>query len=85
MNNINRITICRDSFESHQDFEEAILRAIKVLLENDYIMVINYDEKGLGIINIEYNHSNQEYGCDYPYWLSPNEIESVVFDDKEDN
>lgn len=84
MNNVNSIVICKDRYNSHRDFKDAILRAVEVLLENDYIMTIRWDEKGLGILSIEYNYDDQFMGSDYPYWLSPTEIESVVFDeDKE--
>ena len=85
MNNINTITICRDTYKTQEDFENAIKKAVMVLLDNNYIMVVRYDEPGLGIVCIDYEHGNQEYGCDYPYWLSPTEYESIVLDDEVDS
>lgn len=81
MNNTNEIVICRDEYKSKEDFENAIKDAIMALLNNNYIMTVRWDEKGFGIVAIDFNHDNQEYGCDYPYWLSPEEIESVVLED----
>lgn len=78
MNKVNCITICKEDYENQKDFENAIKKAIMVLLDNNYIMTVRYDEKSYGIVAIEFNPTNKEYGCDYPYWLSPKEIESVI-------
>ena len=78
MNKINRFTIIRDNFDSQEEFENAIKAAVMVLLENNYIMTVRYEEKGLGIVAIDYNYSEQELGDAYPYWLLPEEWERVV-------
>lgn len=83
MKSVNEIVICRDTYDSQKEFENAIKDAIMVLLNNDYIMTVKYDEKGLGIVAIEYNYSKQEYGDAYPYWLLPEEWESVVWEYEE--
>ena len=80
MKDVNQIVVCKEDYKSKEEFENAIKDAIMVLLNNNYIMTVRYDEKGLGIVAIDYNYSNQEYGCHYPYWLSPTEWESVVWD-----
>ena len=85
MNDVNRITICRDTYETQEDFENAIKKAVMVLLDNNYIMTVRYDEPGLGIVCIDYEYSDQSFGCDYPYWLSPTEWESVILDDEMKN
>lgn len=77
MNDINSIVVCRDDYESKEDFENAIKDAVMVLLNNNYIMTVRWDEKGFGIVAIDYNHDDQAYGDAYPYWLLPEEIESV--------
>lgn len=82
MNDVNTITICKDTYKTQEDFENAIKKAIMVLLDNNYIMTVRYDEPGLGIVCIDYERDDQSFGCDYPYWLSPTEWESVVFDDE---
>lgn len=83
MNNTNNITICRDTYETQEDFENAIKKAIMVLLDNRYIMTVRYDEPGLGIVCIEFENGDPSMGADYPYWLSPTEWESVVFDNED--
>jgi hypothetical protein len=81
MNKVNSIVICRDKYNSWEEFENAIKNAVMVLLNNDYIMTVRYDEKGLGIVVI--NYSEQEFGDAYPYWLLPEEWESVVWKDEQ--
>ena len=85
MNDINSIVICRDTYKSQEEFENAIKKAIMVLLDNNYIMTVRYDEPGLGIVNINYNYADQSYGCHYPFWLSPDEWDSVTWDDEVKN
>lgn len=77
MNKVNEIIVCRETYFSEEDFRNAIKDAVMVLLENDYIMTVSYDEKGLGIVRIDYESSEQEFGAPYPYWLTPNEAEIV--------
>lgn len=83
MKELNSIVICRDKYKSQEEFEKAIKDAVMVLLNNDYIMTVRYDEKGLGIVVIDYNYSEQEFGDAYPYWLLPEEWESVVWKDEQ--
>lgn len=45
MNKTNQITICRSEYDTQEDFENAIKKAIMVLLDNNYIMTVRYDEK----------------------------------------
>lgn len=81
MKDINQIVICRNEYETKEEFENAIRDAIVVLLNNNYIMTIRYDEKGFGIVVIEFNHDDKEYGCAYPYWLLPEEWDTVILKD----
>ena len=81
MNKVNELVLCRENYDSQEEFEDEIKKAVMLLLNADQIMTIRYDEKGLGIIVIEYKYDDQSYGDYYPCWLLPDEIESVVFDD----
>lgn len=83
MNNVNSIVICRDKFDSDAEFKNAIKDAISVLLENDYIMTVRYDDRGLGIVVIDYDSADRKLGGVYPYWLLPEEWESLYFDRQE--
>lgn len=84
MNRTNSLVICRDNYKTKEDFENAIRDAVMLLLDAEYIMTVKYDEKGFGIVAIEYQYDNEEYGTPLPYWLSPEEFESVVWDDERD-
>ena len=45
MNKVNRITICRNEHNSKEEFENAIKDTVMVLLNNNYIMTVRYEEK----------------------------------------
>lgn len=82
MNETNQIVICKDNYDSEQNFHNAIKDAVMLLLANDYIMTVRYDEKGLGIVVIEYDHG-ESCGGRYPYWLTADEALSVAWEDDE--
>lgn len=83
MNKVNNIIICRNTYKSQDDFEDAIKKAIMVLLNNNYIMTIKYDEPGLGIVSIDYNSADASYGDIYPYWLTAEQADSIMLSDIE--
>lgn len=80
---INSIVICKDNFKTEEDWKNAIKDTVMVLLENDYIMTVRYDEPDLGIVAIDYNYADQRFGDAYPYWLMPEEWESIAWNDEE--
>lgn len=80
MKDVNSIAICRDNFSTREEWANAIKTMVCALLDNNQIMTVRYDEPGLGIVVIEFNPNDQSFGCHYPYWLSPEEEESVVYD-----
>ena len=82
MSRVNELVLCRENYESQEEFENEIKKAVMLLLNANQIMAIRYDEKGLGIVAIEYKYADQSYGDYYPYWLLPDEIESVIFDEE---
>ena len=79
MNKVNQLTICKKDYSSDKEFKNAIKRAIMVLLENDYIMTVKYDDrdKEMGIVIINYDCANEEFGGALPYWLLPYEVETL--------
>lgn len=78
-NKANSLVICKDEYRNKEEFENAIRDAIMVLLNNNYIMIVKYDEKGLGIVSIEYNYAEEEFGDRQPRWLLPEEEETVIW------
>lgn len=79
MREMNQLVIARDNYLSDDEFKKTIQDVVMLLLNADYIMTVRYDvrDKELGIVCIEYNPADESWGCDYPYWLSPNEIDLV--------
>ena len=82
MKDVNSIAICRDNYSTREEWEEAIKKMVMCLLDNRQIMTVRYDEPGLGIVVIEFNSDDQSWGAHYPYWLSPEEEESIIYDDE---
>ena len=78
MNRVNRIVIFKENYDTNDEFENAIKSAIMLLLNAGYVMTVDYDEKALGIVCIDYDYSNPEYGGYLPYWLLPEEEETVI-------
>lgn len=86
MNRVNELILCRHCYKTKEDFENAIKDAIFLLLEAEYLMTIRYDEKEIGVVAIEYNYDNLDFGTPMPYWLFPDEYHSVVCnDEREEN
>lgn len=85
MKAVNSIAICRDNYSTREEWEDAIKKMVISLLDNRQILVVRYDEPGLGIVVIEFNSDQQEFGCHYPHWLSPDEEESIVYDEDRNN
>lgn len=80
MKKVNTLVLCRDDYNSHEEWQMEIGKAMLMLANAQYIMVAKLDETGIFCIEYEYDH--EDWGCDYPYWLSPDEYESVVWDDE---
>lgn len=84
MNRVNSITICKEDYETQEDFENAIKKAVMVLLKNRYIMTVRYDEPGLGIVCIDFEYDDLCMGSPYPYWLTQNQWESIAFEEDDE-
>ena len=69
---VNNIVICKKNHKTDKEFRKAISKAVDLLLEEDYVMVVRYDEKGLGIVVIEYSEADPSYGAPRPVWTDDN-------------
>ena len=79
---VNTLELCRDNYLSSEAFENAIKTAIFLLMDAGYIMTVRLDNKDFGIVCIDYNYKDQSLGAHYPYWLSPEEHESIIWDNE---
>lgn len=87
MKKVSELVICKNEYNSKEEFENAIRDAIMVLLNNNYVMTVRYDacEKDLGIVVIEYDHGDEELSEYRPHWLSWSEYESILWDDERED
>ena len=70
MKKVNRITLCKDNYSTVQEWKDAITATVMLLLEAEYIMTVRYDEKGLGIVTIDYSFADRSLGAPYPLWTN---------------
>lgn len=85
MTQVNSIVICKEDYDSTEEFKNTIRDTIMILLDANYETTVRYDEKGLGIIVIKFDYDrNLAYGNSLPYWLSSKELESIVWDDEKE-
>ena len=72
-NFVNRLTICRNNYKSEEEFRNAISASVHLLIDAEYVLVIQYDEKGLGIVTIDYSYADRSLGAPYPIWGNEDE------------
>ena len=75
--------ICKKDFETKEEFKQRLTEAITVLLESEYICTVRAEENDT--IVIRYDYDDKVYGSPYPYWLTPEQVESIPLDDDSDN
>ena len=83
MNKVNELVICKKDFETKEEFKQRLTEAITILLESEYICTVRAE--GNDIIVIKYDYDDKVYGSPYPYWLTPEQVESIPLDDDSDN
>lgn len=85
-NDVNQIVFVLEDYDSREEFENEIKKAIMILLDAGYIATIRYDDgKEAGIVCIDYNYEDKSFGGHYPYWLSPEEWGSIIWDNEREN
>ena len=80
---VSKIVFQRKKCESTEEFFQTIGKQLQLLLENGYLAVVRYDEPGLRIVVIEFEHDDniEPWGCKRPVWLTEEEEFSVVEQD----
>lgn len=66
--------------ETKEKFFQRVGEQLRLLLEEGYLAVVRYDEPGLGIVVIEFEHNDllEYYGCSQPVWITPKEEEELA-------
>lgn len=87
MKKVNELVVCKDDYKSEAEFYKALQDALTVILNNGYECVVRYDDgPKMGIVVFEYDYDRDNcYGNPLPYWLTPTEAESVIWDDECDD
>ena len=79
MNKYDSIVFTKERFGDR--LWEKIGEQLKLLIEAGYICVVFEDDTD--IIVIEFQQADNKYGTAYPYWLYPDEEESIVYLEEE--
>lgn len=69
MKSVNELILCGDDYSTQEEFEKEVGKAIVLLANAGYIMIARYESPGTGVLSIEFNPVNREYGCAYPQWI----------------
>lgn len=75
----NTLVIARDNYRTEDAYLLAIGKAIDMLQQNDYTIEIPRKECNITIIH--YNSGDPQMGTPMPVWLTPEEEESVNYED----
>lgn len=77
---LNEIVFSREKNETKEELFQRVGEQLKLLLEAGYLAVVRYDEPGLGIVVINFEHNDilENWGCIQPMWVTPEEAEKIV-------
>ena len=85
MNKVNELVLCSDDYADHDnenEFQNKLAEALMLLMGAGYICTVREDE--VGIIVINYERDDHSYGSPYPYWLTPEQAESIPIGGEEE-
>lgn len=73
------ICITRKAYRTDADYKAAIGELITLLQQNDYTIVITRRE--FDAVLIQYNYADPQMGTPLPVWLTPEEEETVQYEE----
>lgn len=80
MHDVNEVVLDPMNYEDKDDMWYCALDLLKALTKNGYISVVKEDD--FGLLNISFESEDRDFGSYYPFWLSPQEAERLVYDDE---
>lgn len=83
MNKVNELVLCIEDYKNESEFKYRLAEAIMLLTEAGYICTLREEEIGIFVIN--YERDNRSHGCPYPYWLTPEQWESISLENNLDS
>ena len=76
LNHVNQLVLCQEEYNNESEFKDAIRDAVIMLIQNDYVCTVKYDEKSMGIVMINYDYkADMGFGNVTPYWLTDGQAE----------
>lgn len=80
MNQHETIIFKKKERETKEELFRRVGEQLRLLLEENYLAVVRYDEPGLGIVVIEFGHDEHlvNWGCSQPVWITPEEEEELI-------
>lgn len=80
MGKVNTIVVALENYGDEFEWREAIQDTIFLLLKNKYVMIIREEEKGIVVIEYDYDW-NTGLGERAPVWLTLSEEARLVYDE----
>lgn len=80
MGKVSSICVCLENYNDEFEWKEAIQDTIFLLLKNRYVMTIREEEKGIVVIDYDYDW-NTGLGERAPIWLTFSEEERLIYDE----
>lgn len=78
MNRVNMLILYLEDCASKEEWEDEIKNSIMAIANAKCIMTAVLEEAGKFVI--KFNPVDTSYGRDYPYWLSSEEYNRVIFE-----
>ena len=78
MNKPNTIIFTEE--ECSEALWDCVGKQIKLLCKANYICTVREEEHG--IVRIDFESARAEWGGLYPYWLYPEEEETIIYNDE---
>lgn len=74
-----KIVFAKKDRETKEELFKKVGAQLQLLLDAGYYAVVRYDEPGLGIVVIEFEHNDflEPWGSNIPMWVTSEEYEGV--------
>lgn len=79
MKKVNSIAINRDKYKTEEEFYVVIGKVVGMLMDLGQVLVCRYEDCSVYVI--EFDDNDAELGGPLPLWLTPEERESVIYED----
>ena len=90
MNNDKRfqqIVFSQDDYNNDRDkLFDVVKDFLRIILDSGHVAVVRYDEPGLGIVEVQFDHDekNEAWGGYYPEWIDYEES-CILENERNDN